>query len=228
MSIKNVIQSLQLRNRIKSAQQCLYFQCPLSWYSSFYLWSLQSVAVGTILMLFSTSYSVFRVDVFRGFSTKIPYEFHVSPRNSHLRSIVDVTNSMEQSSSSGADIWWSRQEIPRFYGTWSFITVFTRPCHQSLFWARWIQCTHSQPIALRSILISSFHPHRGLDFYFNVLFCLSVRIRCRCPFVLIDTILIKKRWCQVEHIRTSATSFVPFLLSIFTDCRRYTLPTHVR
>jgi hypothetical protein len=47
------------------------------------------------------------------------------------------------------------KKFPAFYGTWRFITVFTRARHWSLSWARWIQSTHSHPTSLRSILILS-------------------------------------------------------------------------
>jgi hypothetical protein len=47
--------------------------------------------------------------------------------------------------------------FPAFYGTRSFITVFTRVRHWSLFWARWIQSTPPHTIYLKSILILSFY-----------------------------------------------------------------------
>jgi hypothetical protein len=42
------------------------------------------------------------------------------------------------------------QELPAFYGTQMFITVFTRALHWSLSWAISIQSTPSHPISLRS------------------------------------------------------------------------------
>jgi hypothetical protein len=39
-----------------------------------------------------------------------------------------------------------------FYGTHSFIIVFTRASHWSLSWARWIQYTTSHPISVRTVL----------------------------------------------------------------------------
>jgi hypothetical protein len=53
-------------------------------------------------------------------------------------------------------------KYPTFYGTRSFIIVFTRARHWFLFWARRIQSTASHPISLRSTLILSFHLRLGL------------------------------------------------------------------
>jgi hypothetical protein len=49
------------------------------------------------------------------------------------------------------------KEFNAFYETRRFITVFTRACHWSLFWARCIHFTLSHPNSLRSILILSSH-----------------------------------------------------------------------
>jgi len=46
-------------------------------------------------------------------------------------------------------------KFPTFYGTWRFITVFTRARHWILSRTRCIQSTPSHPISLRFILISS-------------------------------------------------------------------------
>jgi hypothetical protein len=48
-------------------------------------------------------------------------------------------------------------KFPAFYGTRRFITVFTRACHWSLSWARWIQSTSSHTLSVRSIMILSSH-----------------------------------------------------------------------
>jgi len=45
----------------------------------------------------------------------------------------------------------SIKKFPNFYGAQCFITIFTRSCHWSLHWARWIQSTPSQPIFLRLV-----------------------------------------------------------------------------
>jgi hypothetical protein len=44
------------------------------------------------------------------------------------------------------------KQFATFCGTWGFITVFTRACHWSLSWARWILFTHHHPVSLRSLL----------------------------------------------------------------------------
>jgi hypothetical protein len=51
--------------------------------------------------------------------------------------------------------------LPTSYGTWRFITVFTRARHWSLSWASWILSTATGPIPLRSVSIFS-HAHLGL------------------------------------------------------------------
>jgi len=43
------------------------------------------------------------------------------------------------------------KKFPALFGTWRFITVFTRVHHWSLSWARWIQSTPSHPLSLRFI-----------------------------------------------------------------------------
>jgi hypothetical protein len=49
------------------------------------------------------------------------------------------------------------KKFPTFYGTWRFITVFTRARHWSLSWDKWIQFTRLHPISLRYILMLSFY-----------------------------------------------------------------------
>jgi hypothetical protein len=81
------------------------------------------------------------------------------------------------------------QELPAFYGTWRFITVFTRPHHWSLSWARSIQSIPDHLISLRSILILSTHLHLGRHsglfpsgFPTNILYAfLFSHIRATCP-----------------------------------------------
>jgi hypothetical protein len=74
---------------------------------------------------------------------------------------ISPTNSMERSPSWEANSHSASQDIPRFYGTRKFITMFTRSCHGCLTWAWWIQSTPSHHISLRSILILSSILHQG-------------------------------------------------------------------
>jgi hypothetical protein len=53
------------------------------------------------------------------------------------------------------------KNLPTFYGTRMFITVFTQVLHWSLSWARTIQSIPPQPISLRSILILFTHQRLG-------------------------------------------------------------------
>jgi hypothetical protein len=52
------------------------------------------------------------------------------------------------------------KKFPTFYGTQSFITIFTRARHWYLFWARWIQSTTTRNIS--PILLLSSDPRLGL------------------------------------------------------------------
>jgi len=54
------------------------------------------------------------------------------------------------------------KKYPTIYGIWRFITLFTRFCHWSLSWTRWIQSTHSHSISQRSVLIVFSHVHLGI------------------------------------------------------------------
>jgi hypothetical protein len=56
----------------------------------------------------------------------------------------------------------SLKNLPTFYGTWSFITVFTRALHWSVSWARSILSITLHPLSLRSILILSSRLCLGL------------------------------------------------------------------
>jgi len=49
------------------------------------------------------------------------------------------------------------KKFPALYGTWRFITMFTRAHHWSLSWARCIQSTPSLPISLTSVPILHTH-----------------------------------------------------------------------
>jgi len=73
------------------------------------------------------------------------------------------------------------KNFPAFYGTQRFITVFTRACHWSLFSAKWIQSTHSQPISLKSILMLSLYLCLGL---LRGLFPLGFPTKILCTFLI--------------------------------------------
>jgi len=69
---------------------------------------------------------------------------------------------MEQSPLEASSHSASQEIPPTLYGSPMFITMFTRACHSSLSWARWIQSTPSQPIYVRCILILSSQLCLGL------------------------------------------------------------------
>jgi hypothetical protein len=54
------------------------------------------------------------------------------------------------------------KNFPGFYGSWRFITVFTRALHWSLFWARWMQSIPPHHFSLRSVLMLCSHLRQGL------------------------------------------------------------------
>ena len=64
-----------------------------------------------------------------------------------------LTNSIEQIHSREANLFSVSQEVPNIYGTWRFITSFTRAWHMSLFWARSIQSMPTHPTFWLSNLI---------------------------------------------------------------------------
>lgn len=70
-----------------------------------------------------------------------------------------ITNSMELGPSWEANSCLTTQEILMLYGSWRFITVFTRTHLWLLSWARQIQSTPSHPVSLRSILTLSLDLH---------------------------------------------------------------------
>ena len=69
--------------------------------------------------------------------------------------IHSLTHCMEQSPPWEASLFSTCQELPTFYGTRRFITVFTRMHNRSLSWARSIQSMLPHPTTWRSILILS-------------------------------------------------------------------------
>jgi hypothetical protein len=68
----------------------------------------------------------------------------------YIHKIVTITNSTLQSPSWEANSRSAAQEITAFYGNWRFITVFTKACHWSLSWARWILSTPSHFLLILS------------------------------------------------------------------------------
>jgi hypothetical protein len=75
---------------------------------------------------------------------------------------MELTNSMEHSPSWEAKCSKLLKKLPAFCGTRRFITVYTRACNLSLFWARTIQLRPPpHPTSRRSILILSFHLRLG-------------------------------------------------------------------
>jgi hypothetical protein len=92
------------------------------------------------------------------------------------------------------------KNLPAFYGTRRFMTVFTTAFHWSLHWARSIQSIPSHPISLRCILITSTNLCLGLPsglfhsrFPSNILYAfLFFHIRATCPahLILLDLITL--------------------------------------
>jgi len=77
---------------------------------------------------------------------------------------------IKQSPSWEADSHSASQEIPRLYGTWKFITVFTPVRHWSLYWSTRIRSTLFHYVSLRTILIlpclQIFRPKFCMNFTF--------------------------------------------------------------
>jgi hypothetical protein len=79
-------------------------------------------------------------------------------------------NSTEHSLSWEGNIAQLIEKHTAIYGTWRFITVFTRAHHWSLSRNRWIQSTISHPISLRSILILSSYIRLDIHVIFSLRF----------------------------------------------------------
>ena len=75
------------------------------------------------------------------------HKWIIKKTNKHL------TNSIEQSPSWEANLFSASHEVPNIYGTWRYITAFTRACHMPLFWARSIQSMPTHPTFWISNLI---------------------------------------------------------------------------
>jgi hypothetical protein len=78
-----------------------------------------------------------------------------------------------------------------FYGTWSFVTVFTRTCHWSICWARWIKYISSHPISLISIIILSSYLYldRPSDLFSSGFHCASLTCMLHAPAITSTFIL---------------------------------------
>jgi hypothetical protein len=87
------------------------------------------------------------------------------------------------------------KNFPAFYGTWRFITVFTRALHWSLSCVRLIQSIPSHPTSLRFILILSTHPRLRLPSGFptNILYAFlfsPFMLTCPVHLILRDLIIL--------------------------------------
>jgi hypothetical protein len=106
-----------------------------------------------------------------------------------------INNSFDQSSTWEADSQSGSQEIPHFYGTRTFFTVFAKARYLSLFWPTWIQSTNSRPISLRSILVLSSYLFLGdvfpSSFPVKLLYAFLIppmRATCSTHLILFDLI----------------------------------------
>jgi hypothetical protein len=92
------------------------------------------------------------------------------------------------------------KNFPTFYGTWRFISMFTRALHWSQSWYTSIQSIPSHLNSLRSILTLSTHLHLGLpsglfpsDFPTNTLYpfrCYPICATCPAHLTLLDLIIL--------------------------------------
>jgi hypothetical protein len=91
------------------------------------------------------------------------------------------------------------KNFPKFYGTWWFITVFTRALHWFLSWATSIQSIPFHSISLRSILILPTHLRLGLPsglfpfgFHTSILcaFLFSSNRTCPAHLILLDLMIL--------------------------------------
>jgi hypothetical protein len=93
--------------------------------STFYVIPHFSVRAKEIYVIISISANLSYFDE----NSKFSWKFH--------QICTIITNSMKQSNCE-AKSHSAGQEIFRFYGTWNFITVFTKLLHWTVFWATWI------------------------------------------------------------------------------------------
>ena len=117
------------------------------------------------------------------------------------------------------------KKFPTFYGTWRFITAYTRVCHLSLSWASSIQSIPPHPTSWRSILILFSHICPGLPsglfhsgFPTKTLYSpLLSPLRATCPAHLICLDFIT-RTILGEVYRSLSYSLCRFLHSPVTSC----------
>lgn len=126
------------------------------------------------------------------------------------------TNFMVLSFSSEAASSAATKNLPIFYGTWSFITIFTR-LYWSLFWATSIRSIPSHSISLKSTCIIAYHLRVGpfsSSFTTNILHSSPPRSHCM-PFSS-HTLWLghpNYTWLRAHHYAVSSNLLV-FLLSL--------------
>jgi hypothetical protein len=141
------------------------------------------------------------------------------------------------------------KRFPTFYGTWRFITIFTRAHHWSISWARWIQSTPSHQISLASLLMLSPFLSRSskLCLSFRVSYqnfvCISLPTHICCtpqPYHLVSQTFVIRiealEFVQTEllwfvtllqfHCVTRGTVFMPFFCDRF-DSKFFSLTTSI-
>jgi hypothetical protein len=93
-------------------------------------------------------------------------------------------------------------KFPVIYGTWRFITVFTRARHRSLSWATWIQSTSSYSNCLRSLRMHIYYLSIH-SYVFLVVFRQIFRLTSCMNFSYLRCVLhappIPSSWCDYPN-----------------------------